>query len=289
MREALSATFQLAETDLEAGTFRGFASVFNTQIDAAIPTIIHPGAFTKTLQENGRRVRVLWQHDETEPIGIPVTMAETGTGLEVVGKISNTTRGRDCLTLMRDKVVTDLSIGFDPIVYDFEERENMPRIRHVRELRLWEFSPVTWGANEPAKIAEVNARVRAALGTDAEAIQQYLDRVRSTADPEQAMRLLFGPVVFLCRQQNEGDALRALVQRHLRELASAEGGNDEPPAAEPDTTQTEETPAVEPPAGDDAAETPAEPEPATEQQALRIAALANAKLEQARRQMAAWQ
>ena len=45
-----------SETALDGG-FKGMASVFHTLIDAYIPTRIQPGAFTKTLRENQKRIK----------------------------------------------------------------------------------------------------------------------------------------------------------------------------------------------------------------------------------------
>jgi phage head maturation protease len=46
-------------------TVTGIAAVFGN-VDAYNDRI-HPGAFTKTINENMRRVRFLWQHDATQP------------------------------------------------------------------------------------------------------------------------------------------------------------------------------------------------------------------------------
>lgn len=181
-RQYAGVRFAVSESDAEKGTFRGLASVFGTLIDAYVPTIIHQGAFAKTLQENAHRVRILWQHESWEPIGRPVSMKETALGLEVEGKISDVSRGRDALTLMRDEVITDLSIGFDPIRVEFENREGQDRpIRHIHEARLWEFSLVTWGANEPAKIQAVHALERM---TAAELLDLYAERLAALPDGE---------------------------------------------------------------------------------------------------------
>ncbi len=151
-------SFQLGgDEDDKGGTFRGFASVFNTPIDAFMPTVIEPGAFTKTLQENASRVRILLQHDPDRPIGKPLAMNETSLGLEVQGKISDTNDGRDALELMRDGVLTDISIGFDPIKWEIEENGEGEKLRRLKEVRLHEFSLVTWGANAPARVSEVNS------------------------------------------------------------------------------------------------------------------------------------
>jgi len=127
--------FELHSSDLEDGSFRGMASVFNTMIDTFVPTIIDPGAFKNTLQNHDRNVVILWQHDDTNPIGTPTEMWETKHGLEIVGKISSTQQGKDALTLMRDGVVTEMSIGFDPVSFRFEEEgKDKALVRHVDEV-----------------------------------------------------------------------------------------------------------------------------------------------------------
>lgn len=141
--------------DLGENEFTGMASVFNVLIDTYVPTKILPGAFKKTLRENKGRIKILSQHNTDDVIGKPVEMYETDDGLFVRGKISDTSVGRDVLTLMRDGVITELSIGFDPVSFRFEEQGG-EMVRLIDEVRLWEFSPVTFGANREAKIMEVN-------------------------------------------------------------------------------------------------------------------------------------
>ncbi len=151
--------FALESHDLEEGMFKGMASVFNTRIESFVPTIIEPGAFTNTLAKPERNVLILWQHDDAMPIGVPVQMQETEHGLEIVGKISQTQQGKDAMTLMRDGVVTEMSIGFDATAFRFEENSAKDLMRHVTEVKLWEVSLVSFGANPKAKITEVQSRL----------------------------------------------------------------------------------------------------------------------------------
>jgi len=143
--------FEVKAIDETEGTFEGYASVYGN-IDSH-ESIIEKGAFTKTLKENRARVKVLWNHNPDEPIGRPLEMKSDGIGLQVKGKISETTRGKDVLILMRDKVITELSFGFDTIQDKWENG-----VRHIKEVRLWEFSPVTWASNELAAITAVRER-----------------------------------------------------------------------------------------------------------------------------------
>lgn len=163
-REQFRVGFQVTDTNLEAGTFRGLASVFGSPVDAWVPTIVDKGAFTKTLAADGKNVKILWQHSPDCPIGIPLSMQETDLGLEVTGKISMTEQGKDALTLLRDGVIDGLSIGFDPIVYESVKQPDGSEMRHLKEVKLWEFSVVTFPADSNARISAVHER--AALETD---------------------------------------------------------------------------------------------------------------------------
>lgn len=136
--------------DMDSRTFEGYASTWDLDQTG---DIIHAGAFTKSIQEAfpAKRIKVLWQHNE--PLGMPLEMREDSNGLYVKGKVSKTRLGDEALELMRDGVVDRMSIGFmipkGKADYDDEG------VRHIREVKLMEFSPVTFPANEAAVITGV--------------------------------------------------------------------------------------------------------------------------------------
>lgn len=138
-----STKFELKATN--DNIIEGYASYFGN-VDS-YGDIIEEGAFTKTLKENKNRVKVLWQHDINEPIGKPIVMEQDSTGLYIRAKISMTDTGKKAMELMRDGVVDEMSIGYDVIKDSWSGKNRM-----LKELRLWEFSPVTFAANEKAKI-----------------------------------------------------------------------------------------------------------------------------------------
>jgi len=55
---------------------------------------------------------------------------------------------------MRDGVVTELSIGYRVVKGVFDKDAEVYRIK---ELQLWEYSPVTWAANDLAVVTGVKA------------------------------------------------------------------------------------------------------------------------------------
>ena len=144
--------FELEGYDEEDGTFSGYGAVFSN-IDSG-GDIIEPGAFTKTIAEGVGRVKILSGHNEALlPIGKPIELREDAKGLFLKAKISDTALGRDVKTLIRDGVLCELSIGYDPVVFDYDEAG----IRHLREVKLWEISVVTWAMNDQAVITDFKA------------------------------------------------------------------------------------------------------------------------------------
>lgn len=153
--ELKSVQFKADDVSAETRVFRGYASTYDKDLGG---DIILPGAFAKTLSERGERVKVLWQHNE--PIGRPVKMYEDEKGLYVEAKISKTRLGDEALELMRDGVIDQMSIGYSVPQgkSDYDEDGN----RMIKELKLYEFSAVTFPMNEKAFITGVKS-VREAL------------------------------------------------------------------------------------------------------------------------------
>jgi HK97 family phage prohead protease len=153
--------------DIEGRTFKGYASTYDKDLGG---DVIAPGAFAKTLAERGARVKVLWQH--SEPIGRPVDMREDGKGLYVEAKISNTRLGDEALELMRDGVIDQMSIGYSVPQGKSEYQEDGTRL--IKELKLYEFSAVTFPMNEAAIITGVKSlrdavRIKESLDSESKA------------------------------------------------------------------------------------------------------------------------
>lgn len=161
--------------------FDGYGSVFNTVIDAWMLTIIHPGAFAATLADAEQRDRIvlLWQHDTTRPIGKPLELREDARGLYLRGALADTELGREAATLLRAGVITEMSIGFDPVTWYSEMDPALgTEVRHITELKLWEISLVTFGANRQAKVDTVHRRV--SLEDGLAAVARVQDAIRAS-------------------------------------------------------------------------------------------------------------
>ena len=154
-REYKSASFVLESADESTGEFSGYAAVFGNVDDGG--DVIEKGAFAKTIVEDFNRIKILALHNNCWlPVGRPIELREDDRGLFIRGKISNTSLGRDIRTLLKDGVLGELSIGYDAVVFDYDSETG---IRHLKEIKLWEVSIVTWAMNDQAKIEDVKSLV----------------------------------------------------------------------------------------------------------------------------------
>lgn len=143
--------FNLKQID-EQGIFEGYAAVFGNE--DLVGDIIEPGAFSKTLQENPK-MPILWQHNPAEPIGVTLAATEDGKGLRVQGQLNlETTRGREAYALLKQGALKGLSIGYDTIKEAWDGT-----IRRLKEIRLWEWSLVTFPANPMAQVEGIKSVV----------------------------------------------------------------------------------------------------------------------------------
>ena len=138
----------------EEGVFEGYASVF--QREDLGKDIVLPGAFGESLKARPpSSVRMLYQHDPLEPIGVWQDIREDGQGLLVRGKLSlSVPRARDIHSLMRDGAIDGLSIGFTPLG---GKRDRKTGIRRLEKIDLWEISVVTFPMLPEARVHDVKA------------------------------------------------------------------------------------------------------------------------------------
>ena len=145
-----SASFELKKEPDDDGTFEGYASVFGV-VDQGMD-VVERGAFTKSLG-NGRKVKMLWQHDPNKVIGVWDEIREDERGLFVKGRLlKDVTLGREAMALMRAGAIDSMSIG-----YRTKEAvaEAGGRVRKLMEVDLFEVSVVTFPMNEAAMVTDV--------------------------------------------------------------------------------------------------------------------------------------
>lgn len=139
----------LSGTPADDGTFEGYASVFGV-VDQGLDAVA-PGAFSKTL--GTRQIRMLWQHDTAQPIGVWTEVREDERGLFVKGRLlPEVDKGREALALLRAGAIDSMSIGYRTI-----QAEQDGRVRKLLEIDLFEISLVTFPMLPDAKVTAVKS------------------------------------------------------------------------------------------------------------------------------------
>lgn len=134
----------------EDGTFEGLLATYGN-VDLG-GDVIEPGAFTKTLNDSGHQRPMLWQHKEDEPIGL-LDLTDGPMGLSVKGTLNlDVARAREAYSNLKKRIVKGMSIGFTSIKDSIEGG-----VRHLKEIRLYEGSVVTFPMNLLAVISSVKA------------------------------------------------------------------------------------------------------------------------------------
>lgn len=140
-----------SEPDAE-GVFEGYASVFDITDQGF--DVVRRGAFQKSL-DSGRPVRMLWQHNPDEPIGVWEEVREDDRGLFVRGRlVMDVPRAKAAASLLKAGAIDSMSIGYRTI--EAMPGEN-PRIRELTEVQLLEVSVVTFPMLPAAKVTDVKS------------------------------------------------------------------------------------------------------------------------------------
>lgn len=151
----LKSTSQVTDRDGSGcGVFEGLASTFGDR--DILNDIIEHGAFAQSLRDI-RRVKMLWQHDSSQPIGVWESIQESERGLLVRGRlILDVRQGFEAWALLKAGAVDALSIGFRvPEPSNDQEIDPESGARRVKRLDLWEVSIVTFPANPNARVERV--------------------------------------------------------------------------------------------------------------------------------------
>lgn len=147
--------------DGRIGTLYGYAAVFNTDTvinswEGHFIERIAPGAFSKTLKERSDKVKVLFNHgfDPTigdKPLGKATVMEERSKGLWVEVPLDDTSYNRDLVASLRSGALDGMSFRF-AVVRDEEDKSGDVPVRTLREVKLYEFGPVTFPAYEATTV-----------------------------------------------------------------------------------------------------------------------------------------
>lgn len=172
------------------GTFEGLLSPYGN-VDGG-NEVVEPGAYTRTLKHHGSKVPMLWQHKSDVPVG-ELSLDDRKDGLWCKGALlMELPEAQKAYLLIKAKIVKGLSIGFETLEDSVENG-----IRHLKQIRLYEGSIVTFPLNEMALITSVKNR-----GDTKGDFNEELEELQT----------LHG---FYDMQQALGDALRSVVWSDL--------------------------------------------------------------------------
>lgn len=157
----------------EGHVIEGYASLFGSCDQGG--DIVSAGAYAKSLAAlgaEGRRVKMLWQHDPAAPIGIWDEVREDAKGLYVKGRLLESVgKGREAAALIEAGAIDGLSIGYRTR----RATKNEKGQRLLQELELWEVSLVTFPMLPSAR---VGAKAEAAENDTLRAMAVAVRRAR---------------------------------------------------------------------------------------------------------------
>ena len=165
----INTTMSIKDVDVKSRIVAGYFSAFdNVDSDG---DLIKKGAFSKSIGDRGpnsnsnRKIAHLAHHDVRRPIGVIQTLKEDNHGLYFESKLGEHTDGDDALKMYESGIIREHSIGFQYIEdktnwVDLEENNDIKSTNEgktfldskngyyeISEVKLWEGSYVTFGAN----------------------------------------------------------------------------------------------------------------------------------------------
>ena len=143
------------------GAFEGYASLFGRE-DLGRDVVLR-GAFQDSLKKTGAGgIKMLFQHDPNQVIGVWDEIREDGRGLYVRGRLTlQVAKAREVLALMREGALDGLSIGYRTVRAIRDKRSG---VRQLQRIDLWEISIVTFPMLPQARVAAVKAKARPFAG-----------------------------------------------------------------------------------------------------------------------------
>jgi len=212
-----SLDFKEADAD---GSFEGYASLFNREDLGR--DIVLPGAFRESLAARGTRgIKLLFQHDANQPIGVWTALEEDGRGLYARGRLMREVgRAREVMALMRAGALDGLSIGFRTVK---ARRDRATGVRRLEKIDLWEISIVTFPLLPEARITTTKTKPFASGQPTEREFERWLTRDAGLTRSE-ARALMRSGLSGLKALRDAGDGqseeqrLAALMRRAARTL-----------------------------------------------------------------------
>ena len=187
----------------EKGVFSGQGSIFGNK-DLGNDVMVQ-GAFAKSIASKGPKgVKLLYQHDAKEPIGVFDEIIEDRKGLRVKGRLAmGTQKGREVYELMKMGAIDGLSIGYrvSPKGADYDERGKK---RMLKEVDLMEIRAVTFPMNTRARVQAVKGEQRT--------VREWEETMRDACGLSRSESKVAANAVFKALDQREvGDEQKEVI------------------------------------------------------------------------------
>lgn len=160
MKLSRSLALQLKDFDPTGRTVQFYGSAFGNEDSDG--DILMPRAFLKSIQENGPgsvqpRIKHLLQHSPYSIIGKFTELVEDSKGLLCTSQIADTQEGNDVLALYALDLY-EHSIGYNTVKSEIDNTDPENPVRRLLEVKLWEVSSVTWGANADTPLVGIKSQ-----------------------------------------------------------------------------------------------------------------------------------
>ncbi|KXY80128.1 HK97 family phage prohead protease [Bacillus cereus group sp. MYBK12-2] len=149
-------------TEEQPSKITGYAAVFNskTTIGGWFDEVIEPGAFARSLSENGD-IRALFNHNWDNVLGRTksgtLRLEEDEKGLKFEIELPNTSVGRDLAESMSRGDINQCSFGFW-ITEENWDYSVEPALRTIKEVELYEISVVSIPAYDDTEVSLVRSK-----------------------------------------------------------------------------------------------------------------------------------
>lgn len=228
MSEIETRSFE-ARADIEERTIVGLAVPYGqlADIGGAYNERFAPGAI-----DSVEDVKLFYGHEE--PIGKVVEGRDTEDGFEIVARVSDTPRGNEVLTLMRDGVLNKFSVGFIPVESQ-RDGSTITRTKvSLKEVSVVPF-PAFSGANitevreeQPqAELAESPDQERNSMSENIELeVRSVMDEVAELRRVVEAAQTSSAPAVVASHIRSQGEFAKALVKGDAAAIELARAASD---------------------------------------------------------------
>lgn len=169
-----------SENEEQNMSIEGYAAVFNskTNIGGWFDEVIEPGAFSRSLSENGD-IRALFNHDWNNVLGRTksgtLTLKEDEKGLNFNVELPNTSVARDLSESMARGDINQCSFGFFVTGEEWDYSVE-PALRIIKEVELFEISVVSIPAYEDTEASLVRNKD---LGKEVEARMALIKKINN--------------------------------------------------------------------------------------------------------------